>query len=98
VQAQESYVRCYFHCELHINFWILSLLQLSTMKFFTSSWLVMALGDHDTLLYPFLEAEFKAIQTLNFLAPALSRQATSMSSVFLKICSEILLIGAPDCI
>lgn len=48
------------------------------------------------LLYPYLEAEFKAIQLLNFLAPAASRQETSMSSVFLKICSEVTLIEAPD--
>lgn len=48
------------------------------------------------LLYPYLEAEFKPIQTRFFLAPAASHQETSMSSVFLKICSEATLIGAPD--
>lgn len=48
------------------------------------------------LLYHYLEAEFKATQTWFFLAPASSPQETSMSSVFLKICSEVTSIGAPD--
>lgn len=48
------------------------------------------------LLYPYVKAEFRAMQALIFLAPASSHHVTAMSSVFLKIYSEIKLTGASD--
>lgn len=55
VQTQGNYIRSYFNHEQHIKFWILPLLQISTMKFFTSLWLMMSrhLGTIICFLSPF---------------------------------------------
>lgn len=80
VQAQGNYIRCYFSCEKHTKFCILSLLQISIRNFSeVCSNSIQILGNSYKLLY--LEAEFKAVQTQDVLAPALPYQETQTSKI-----------------